>query len=185
MTKEKPLDAMAKIVEILGSLPAEERGRVLQAAMVLVGEVPSKVFSTGPNELNGRSEEFGQFPPRARSWMKQYGVTADELQQVFQLTDGGAEVIAVPGNNKKAQTYNAYILTGIGRLLAGGVPSFEDKAARALCESSGCYDRANHSSHLKNRGNEFTGTKQKGWTLTAPGLKRAAEIIKDFNKPNP
>ena len=29
------------------------------------------------------------------------------------------------------------------------------------------------------------GTKQKGRTLTAPGLKRAAEIFKDFNKPNP
>ena len=108
----------------------------------------------------------------------------DELQQVFHLGNGDAEVIAgdIPGKNKKEKTYSAYILIGLSKLLSTGSPAFDDKSARALCESSGCYDQANHSVHIKERGNEFTGTKDKGWTLTAPGLKRAAVLIKEMTK---
>jgi hypothetical protein len=93
-------------------------------------------------------------------------------------------IAALPGRNKKEQTYTAYIITGIGQLLLNGIASFDDKVARALCERSGCYDSANHSAHLRDRGNEFTGTKEKGWTLTAPGLSRGAQIIKDMNRPS-
>jgi hypothetical protein len=75
---------------------------------------------------------------------------------------------------------NAYVVSGISQLLLKGEPSFTDKDARTLCERSGCYDSANHSAHLKDRGNEFSGSKDKGWTLTAPGLKRAAELLKQM-----
>jgi hypothetical protein len=36
--------------------------------------------------------------------------------------------------------------------------------------------------HIKERGNEFTGTKEKGWSLTAPGLKRGAALVKEMTK---
>jgi hypothetical protein len=116
--------------------------------------------------------------------MKQNGIAAAELEQVFHITEGAVEVIAayMPGKNKKEQTYNAYILTGLGQLLLTGNPSFQDNSARALCESSGCYDSANHSAHIRDRGNEFAGTKDKGWVLTAPGLKRAAAIVKELGQ---
>jgi hypothetical protein len=88
------------------------------------------------------------------------------------------------GRNKKEQTYNAYVLVGIGQLLLTGDASFDDRAARSLCEKFGCYNSANHSTHLREKGNEFTGTKERGWTLTAPGLKRGADLIKDMHKLN-
>jgi hypothetical protein len=151
--------------------------------MVLLGETQSAV--TKIQDTN--AEEVGLIsntPPRAKAWMKQTSVTAEELEQVFHTSEDQTEVIAahIPGRNKKEQTYNAYVLTGVAQLLSTGSPTFQDKTARALCESSGCYDYANHAKYLKNRGNEFTGTKDKGWTLTAPGLKRGAEIIKELNK---
>ncbi len=188
MEKNKSIDAMTQIVEILTPLPSDERARVLQAALVLLGENKSFVNQSKNSEpeLENNIEDTTSLPPRAVAWMRQNNLTADNLEQVFHITDNGAEVIAVhiPGKNKKWQTYNAYILTGIAQLLATGNPIFQDKSARALCESSGCYDNANHSAHLKAKGNEFTGSKEKGWTLTAPGLKRGAELIKELTKEN-
>jgi hypothetical protein len=182
MTQIKSMDALAGIVEILTPLPAEERTRVVRAAMVLLGES----HSTSDIDVDPSAGSVGNLQPRARMWLKQNSITNDQLQQVFHLSDGALEVIAphLPGKSKKEQTYNAYVLAGIGQLLLTGNASFDDKTARALCEKFGCYDSANHSAHLKDKGNEFAGTKEKGWTLTAPGLKRGADMIKDMNKLN-
>jgi hypothetical protein len=168
------MDALATVVDVLTPLTSEERTRLIRAAMVLLGEAQS-------NATEELIVDSVGLPPRAQAWMRQNSIGASQLQQVFHVADGAAELIAtLPGASKKEQTYNAYIMTGIGQLLLAGNPAFDDGAARALCERSGCYDRANHSAHLAKRGNEFTGSKEKGWTLTAPGLKRGAELIKQM-----
>jgi hypothetical protein len=177
MTEKKSLDALSTIVGVLSPLSPEERSRLMRAAMVLLGDELSATTGGAQAEQSGAMS----LPPKASAWMRQNGVTEDHLQQAFHVADGTADMIgSLPGNSKKEQTYNAYILCGIGQLLVKGEPSFEDKAARAMCIQAGCYDSANHSSHLGARGNEFTGSKDKGWTLTAPGLKRGAEIIKQM-----
>lgn len=187
MTKNNSLEAMTKIVEVLTPLASEERTRVVKAAMVMLGEeVPKESKQGGGTGDAGDDTDAGtltSLSPRARVWMKQNSLGEAELQQVFHIADDGVEVIAaqIPGKGKKEQTYNAYVLTGIGQLLSTGNPLFQDKQARSLCERSGCYDTNNHSYTIKNRGNEFTGTKEKGWTLTAPGLKRGANLIKELN----
>jgi len=182
MEKNITLDAMTKIVEVLSPLSSEDRARVISAALALLGDVKPKITAHGPDEPIADDPEVGATPPRAKSWMSQNGISAGQLQQVFHVANGETEVITtVPGRNKKEQTYNAYILTGLGQLLLTGSAAFTDKAARSLCEASGCYDSANHAAHLKDKGNEFTGSKDKGWTLTAPGLKRAAELVKGLN----
>jgi hypothetical protein len=178
MAQDKSMDTLATIIEALKPLSSEERTRLVRAAMVFLGETPATKDLAGISEDSVNSE---QFPPRAKAWMRQHSVTTDQLEEVFHLSDGTAEVMgSLPGRNKKEQTYSAYILTGLCKLLLTGSPSFDDKAARELCEKSGCYDSANHSAHLRDRGNEFSGSKEKGWTLTAPGLKRGAEIIKEI-----
>jgi hypothetical protein len=171
------MDALTKVVEALTPLASEERTRVIRAAMALLGE-----SSTAHADVEEPTGSIEGLSPRARVWMKQNSITPVQLQQVFHISDGVAEVIApqLPGRNKKEQTHNAYIITGISQLLINGGASFDDRAARALCERCGCYDSANHSANLRDRGNEFTGSKEKGWTLTAPGLRRAAEIIKEM-----
>jgi hypothetical protein len=100
------------------------------------------------------------------------------------MTDGSMAVIAadIPGKGKKGKTLNAYVLVGVSKFLSTGDPKFDDKSARALCEGSGCYDSANHAQTLKAKGNWFTGTKEKGWSLTAPGLRQGAMIVKELNK---
>jgi hypothetical protein len=188
MTNKKTTEIVTEIVELLTPIDSAERARVIQASLTLLGDefpaVPSRAGSDGGGVPEDDRSATATLPTRARTWMKQNGVSLDELQQVFLLDNGSAEVIAgdIPGKNKKEKTYSAYILTGLSKLLSTGSPTFDDKIARALCESSGCYDKANHSVHINNRGNEFTGTKERGWTLTAPGLKRSADLIKEMTK---
>jgi formylmethanofuran dehydrogenase subunit E-like metal-binding protein len=177
-----PLDAMTKVVEVLSPLSSEDRARVISAALALLGDTQPRTPPQGSNEQIADDTEL-VLPPRARAWVTQNGISAPELQQVFHFADGEVEVIAaMPGRNKKEQTYNAYVLTGLGQLLATGTPAFTDKAARALCEAAGCYDSANHAAHMKDKGSEFNGSKDKGWTLTVPGLRRAADLIKELQK---
>jgi len=176
------MKAFRGVVELLTPLESEQRARVLRAVIAFFGEASSAV-EQATDEPSG---DLNNLPPRARLWMKQNSVTAEQLQQVFHISENGVEVIAphLPGKSKKEQTYSAYILTGIAQLLATGNASFEDKSARDLCERSGCYDSANHSVHLRNRGNEFTGTKEKGWTLTTPGLRGGADLVKELSSQN-
>jgi hypothetical protein len=182
MTQTTSIDALAGVVEILTPLSSDERTRVVRAAMVLLGE--SHINDDA--SINQPAADVSDLQPRARAWLKQNSITIEQLQQIFHLSDGAAEVIAphLPGRNRKEQTYNAYVLVGIGQLLLSGNTFFDDKSARLMCEKFGCYDSANHSAYLRDRGNEFTGTKERGWTLTAPGLKRGADIIKDMSKLN-
>jgi len=187
MTTKKTTEIVGEIVELLTPLESAERARVIQASLTLLGDAlpisQSRAGADGGSIAADGGGETSVLPPRAQAWMRQNGVSLEGLRQVFQLENGSAEVIGdVPGKNKKEKTYSAYVLTGLSKLLSAGSPAFDDKTARALCESSGCYDQANHSVHLKERGNEFTGTKEKGWSLTAPGLKRAAVLVKEMAK---
>lgn len=187
MPKIKTTDVLTNIVDLLEPIESEERMRIINAALVLLGETatPAKLGIAGTALDNGDfGGNLGELPPRARAWMKQHGLSGGELEQVFNVVDGVAEVIAshMPGKNKKEQTYSAYILTGIAQLITTGNASFLDNDARDLCVRSGCYDSANHATMMRNKGNEFSGTKDKGWMLTTPGLKRGAEIIRELSK---
>lgn len=189
MTTKKTTEIVSEIVELLTPLDPSDRIRAIQASLVLLGENPGavprvdRINATG-NASTSESDDISSLPQRAQTWIKQNSVSMAELEQVFHFEDGKASFIAgdIPGKNKKDKTYATYVLCGLSQLLSIGNAGFDDKSARALCESLGCYDQANHSSTIKERGNEFTGTKEKGWVLTAPGLKRAAELVKEMTK---
>jgi hypothetical protein len=185
MSDKKLTEIVAEIVDLLTPIDSVERLRIIKASLTLLGETDSSDTHAGidgaGSEVDG---EASGLQARVRGWMRQHFVTIEELQQVFHFENGTTEIIAgdIPGKNKKEKTLNAYILTGLGKFLATGVAAFDDKSARALCVSSGCYDESNHSSIIKEKGNEFAGTKDSGWTLTAPGLKRAAALVKEIAK---
>ena len=42
----------------------------------------------------------------------------------------------------------------------------------------GCFDGSNHALYMKGKGNVLGGSKDAGWTLTGPGLKAGAELVK-------
>lgn len=181
MAELKPAEITMKVVDLLSPLASEDRQRVVRAAMVLLGE------GTAPENKSDRAansgdEEITSLPQKAQIWMKQNAISLEQLQYVFHLDGENAAVIApdIPGANKKEKTLNAYVLAGVSKLLSMGEPIFDDKSARALCVSSGCFDMSNHAAIMKDKGNAFTGSKESGWTLTAPGLKQAADLVKSI-----
>lgn len=179
----KTTDVVAKMVELLSSLSSEDRQRVIQATLMLLGDT---AFSPTPKAQDSADahedrEEPTKFPPRAKSWMKQNDIPFDALEEVFHFGDEGIEIIVsqVPGKQKPEQVQNAYVLRGIANLLMEGSANFTDDSARELCKHVGCYDNTNHSRYVK--GNKFTGSKAKGWSLTGPGLKHGAALVKELS----
>lgn len=185
MAKNNIAEIAGKLVDLLDPLSPEERQRVVAASMTLLGEtVPPKFNSENEKDVvDGRGDVSAS--GRARTWMRQNQLTDDEIQHVFQIENGEFEVLLsdIPGRDKREKTRNAYVLTGAGNLLAQGTASFTDAAARVLCEAAGCYDPGNHTKALKDKGNLFSGSKEKGWTVTGPGLKHAATLIKTIATP--
>lgn len=177
------MDPLTAVVRALKPLDFAERRRTVEAAMHYLGEAPVTKLDL---PSNGSPEEtpsnMAGIPQTAVTWAKQNNITADEIDQVFHFgANGTFDIHDAPGKTKKEKTLNTYILTGLGKWLASGEASFDDALARNFCTLIGCYDAANHASHLKDyKGPEFTGDKNKGYTLTTPGKKKGASLVKEL-----
>jgi hypothetical protein len=173
-------NALTTIIKALTPLKSNERHRIVDAAMLFLGET-SVSTERGAEAADAQKEVGdGNYPAGARTWMKQNGVSAEELDMVFHFgSDGTFDIHDAPGKSKKEKTLNTYILTGLGRYLTTSERGFEDSLARGFCETIGCYDPANHAAHLKDKGAEFSGDKSKGYTLTNVGVKRGAALVKE------
>ncbi|WP_298368393.1 hypothetical protein [uncultured Bradyrhizobium sp.] len=182
MTQKSITDIVAAIVAELTPLQSDERQRVIQASLVLLGESPLAVGKKLP-EAQSETDYGNDVPARARTWMKQNHLSVNQVQQVFHTSSDGVEIIIseIPGKGNRDKVRNAYVLLGIAGLISSNEPRFDDREARALCERYGFFDGTNHMKYMKG-GNEFTGSKEKGWTLTAPGLKQGAAIILNLTK---
>src|SRR5262245_32923350 len=180
MSQKTLTEAVANIVQELEGFSSEDRHRIVQASMTLLGEAPTRLVSE-EDEAKPRQHQTGELPAKALNWMKQHGLSLEQISQVFHFGDEGAEIIApIPGATKKEQVRNAYVLCGISRLLMSGETRFDDKVARRLCEFGGFFDHTNHMKYMK--GSEFTGGREKGWVLTVPGLKVGASLVAQLSK---
>jgi hypothetical protein len=183
MTKTNQTDILAKFIELLAPLSSEERQRMVRASLTFLGEEPSNELKLPEMKADQGGDDELDLPIRARAWFKQSGLVSEQLQQVFHFADGKVDVIAsdIPGSSTRVKTINAYVLAGLAKYLASGELKFDDKSARSVCATSGCYDPTNHATYLKAKGNLFTGSKD-GWAMTTPGLKRAIELVKALTK---
>lgn len=175
--------AMTKVVEVLSPLDSEQRKRVIQAAMALLGEdtVIKGAQKQGPGMADEASDDApAGVAPAAVPWLTKSKLTMDQLEQHLHFEAGAVKVISLPGNAAKKidQVIHTYLMQGLAAFLSTGDASFTDQVARDLCEHFGCYDASNHSKYLKDFGNKITGNKTTGWKLTAPGLAAAAELVK-------
>lgn len=178
----KIVDEMYALLEPIGS---EERQRVVGSVMTLLGEVASpkgKGAAQDGDEDDPDGATITALGSVAKRWMKQNSLTAEMFEPIFHFEDGKVQVSAVevPGGGKKGQTKNCYLLEGARCLLETDAPKFTDADAVGLCKSLGCHDSTNHAANRRGLGNIVTGTKDSGFTLTAPGLKAAAVLIKEM-----
>lgn len=177
------MKATMGLVDLLNPLDSEERKRAVQAAFALLGDVvPATKGAAEADEGSAGDSKDLAVSAKAELWMKQNGVSGQALEQIFHLEGGNADFIGgeMPGKSDKEKSLNAYVVCGLASFIATGEPKFTDQQARKLCTEAGCYDPNNHGTYIKAKGNSFVGSKEKGWSLTAPGLKVAAKIIQDL-----
>lgn len=177
-------DATAKIHAILESLDSEERRRVINAALILLGD-QATTSTKGNSQDNNRDREDttqseGELPPAASRWLGKHDLSRENLENYFHFDDASVVPIELPGNGKakREKTIHTYLIVGIAALLQSGSPTFEDAVAREQCSEFGCYDKPNHGKYLKQFGNLITGSKSTGWKLTTPGMTAAANLLK-------
>ncbi len=173
-----------KVVELLEPISSDERQRIIKAALVLLGE-ESLSASSSSVDIDDASDEKFPLSPKGGVWAKHNKISFEQLAQVFHAEGDNFEIIVgeVSGRANKDKIRKAYLLMGLAEYLKTGNGSFEDKAARSLCEKFGCYDSTNHAKALK-FGNELTGSVSRGWTITGPGLKQAASLVAELSSGN-
>jgi len=177
-------EVMTQLHDLLKPLDPSERTKVIKAALTLLGDPPN-IAPDKPETLVDEEEGDGaevSFPPKVRGWMKSNSITTEQLSHVFHFDGGEFEIISgdAPGSNNKEKTINAYILTGLRRYLKAGDAKFDDKDAREVCRKFGCLNEANHATYMRNAGNVLSGSKGSGWTVTGPGLKAGAGVVKEL-----
>lgn len=181
-------DIAGRILKLIEPLTSDERTRVIHAALVLAGDASVLPAMSGAGATqhhdekgSGNGSNTPSTQPKARIWMSQNNITQAQLDRVFNVHDGNTALIAaVPGDSKRKQTVNAYILAGLSRLLTTGEATFEDEVGRNFAKTAGCYDQANHSNALKRKGNAFSGDVKKGWSMSTPGLTTAAALVREI-----
>src|ERR1700755_1078819 len=97
----KAMEVTGKIVELLQPLSPEERQRILQASLTLLGDagIEKKQESSGEPSATNDVTGHANLPIRARTWVKQNGISSEQLDQLFHIEDGQVQFIAaeVPG----------------------------------------------------------------------------------------
>jgi hypothetical protein len=174
--------AVTDIVKILSPLDSDERLRVVNASLTLLGD---RASPTPPSDSSQEASNRGgvgtlQVSPQARAWLNKNSLSDEELENWYDVQQDSATLLTLPGTTSKRsqQTINTYILLGFAAFLGSGDASFRDQDARARCEHFGCYDATNHSKIYKAFGNKITGSKSTGWKLTAPGMSAAKALLK-------
>jgi hypothetical protein len=112
--------------------------------------------------------------------MSQYGIGEAAISELFHKDGDKIEIIVsdVPGTGKKTKSHNCYLLSGVRALLASDEAKFSESDAVSLCKHLGCHDGANHAKIRSELGNLVAGSKASGFTLPAPGLRAAADLVK-------
>ena len=184
MSKTKGLpQVVTEIYGLLEPFESDDRQKIVSSVMTLLGEVVKTAKSSTKNGDEGGDEGGGgEFGSKAKRWMRQNSISDEMIDEIFHCENGDVEVIAgvIAGRGKRAQTINCYLLAGIRSLLASDEAKFSEDDAVDLCKSLGCHDSPNHSKTRGELGNSVAGSKSNGYTLSAPGLRAAATLIKEM-----
>lgn len=175
-------DVVGDIYKLLDPLESADRQKVIKSAMMLLGEnVNSGVAAEASNGFSGSDDESA-FGVKATRWMGQNRIAASAIDEIFHKDGDNVEIIVgeVPGRGNKGKSQNCYLLSGVRTLLKSDDPKFTDAEAVSLCKHMGCYDQANHAKTRSDLGNIVAGSKASGFALPAPGLRAAAELIKNM-----
>lgn len=185
MSEDAARKALNTIVEALHPLSSADRKRAVLGALHFLEEdwvpLPGKRAEQMGSKEEKTFSENSALHPTAQVWMKKNDISEDAVEAVYSFDHEAVNIIAdVPGRGKRDKTIAIYTLVGLGTFLRTGERTFPDEEARQVCSTHSAYDSANHAATMREMKNELTGDKKSGWTITMPGLKRGAAIVKEI-----
>lgn len=170
----------AAVFDLLDPLEPDDRQRVIRGVLAMLGDPVLGGASAGGVYAQDDPVDIGGLGPRASKWLQKFSISAEQLEHVFHFDGGSVDLldIEVPGNSKRQKTINSYLLVGAKQFIATDEPKFDDKSAVEYCKRNGCHDAPNHAVARNALGNRVSGSKTTGYSLSVPGLKEAADVIK-------
>jgi hypothetical protein len=187
MGEDPARKALNAIVDALQDLQSADRKRAVLGALHFLDEdwvpLPQKTGKAAADTGTGRErpEANGAFSPSVQAWMDKNELTEEMVEQVFAFDNGRISIIGdVPGKGKREKSIAIYTLMGLGTFLQTGERLFQDDIAREACSTHSAYDQSNHAGTMREMRNEITGDKASGWTITMPGLKKGAAIVREI-----
>lgn len=125
-------------------------------------------------------QEGDGISPIAKKWMRRNGLSSADLSSHFSLGIEEIDLVAkkVPGKSKRERMLNVFLLKGIAAYLGGGAARFDHESVKQACTHYDAYDMDNFAAYLKSFAAQVSGTKEKGYALTARGLTDATELVK-------
>ncbi|OOG37111.1 hypothetical protein [Rhodanobacter sp. C05] len=168
------------VYKLLEPLEPTDRAKVVRSALTLLGDDSNSPKSSATGNSDSGADNGGAFGTKATRWMSQNGIDESVLGEIFHKDGTEVEIIVndVPGEGKRGKSQNCYLLSGIRSFLESDEAKFSESDAVSLCKHMGCHDSANHAKTRVSLGNLVAGTKTSGYTLPAPGLRAAAELVK-------
>jgi hypothetical protein len=173
-------DIVANLYKLLEPLEPADRRKVVKSALTLLGEDSTGLEAPNAGGAGAGSVDSGTFGTKATRWMNQNRIDESAVSEIFHKEGTEIQIIAhdVPGDGKRGKSQNCYLLSGIRSFLESDETKFSESNAVTLCKHMGCHDQANHAKTRADLGNLVAGTKASGYTLPAPGLRAAAELVK-------
>lgn len=173
-----------EMYELLEPLDSTERQRTLKATLALLGESFGEIGGQDTRNKETRGEELPQhgdgLGENAARWMRQNQISRSAIDQLFHIDGNNVDLIvrSVVGNSRREKTLNAYLLVGIRNLLNTDEPRFTEKEAIEFSHLVDAYDRNNHTALRNAIGKRMSGDRSSAFTLTVPGLRDAANLIR-------
>ena len=163
---------------------AHQMAAAHKSAMTLLGESAASMDNSSGGGGVGSGGGGGAYGTKVARWMKQYEISDSTIEELFHKDGDTVEVIVgeVPGDGKRGESQNCYLLSGVRALLESDEPKFTEAAVVSLCKHMGCHDQTHHAKTRSSLGNIIAGSKTSGFTLPGPGLRAAAELVKAMAK---
>ena len=175
---EKIKDKLKEVVAIAETCPEKYQVKCFEILLSSFVRTETEVPIIGAAITTGQVGE-----KVAPAFFARQNITEEEWQKVFHF-DGTTYSIIVDDlkeTTKSKKQVNLALLEGIKELLTGGVATIVRDDLIELCKKYYAYDSSNFAAHMKKQKSLFLA-RGDNWSLTKPGEKRAAEVVKDLSQ---
>lgn len=175
---EKIKDKLNEVVAIAETCP--EKYQVKCFEILLSSFVRTEVEVP----ITGAAITTGQVGKKvAPAFFARQNITEEEWQKVFHIEGNQCSIIVdeLKERTRSRKQVKLALLEGVKELLESGEATITKENLVELCKKYDAYDSPNFATHMKKQRSLFLA-KGDNWSLTKPGEKRAAEVVKELSQ---